>query len=160
MPTNKQVVGKFGEKKVVKHCPCPSCKHARGKLVGLPPNFKCADLICDFCGYLAQVKTSSVPDPSKLPNRILGAAWEPQFSRMKAGIFFPLFLVLATKNLRNYRIYYLSADLQTKQMFKPRKPLSENAKRKGWQGFNYDLAPVKSRFVCIFDSDGVASDPQ
>ena len=68
---------------------------------------------------------------------------------MDAGIFFPLFLVLATANRRKYAIYYLSADLQRMEMFKPRKPLSQTAKRAGWQGFNYDLDAVRSSIVCL-----------
>jgi len=43
----------------------------------LPNNFKCADLICDFCGHTSQVKTFR-SDEEGLPNSILGAAWQPQ----------------------------------------------------------------------------------
>ena len=151
MSTAKQIVGKFGEQQVVKDCSCPSCKRERS-LVCLPTNFKCADIICDFCGYLAQVKTSTTADPSTLPKQVMGAAWGPQNDRMASGIYFPLFLVLATKSRREYSIYYLSADLQTKEIFRPRKPLSPTARRAGWQGFMYDLEPVKSRLVCVFEN--------
>ena len=78
---------------MVNDCICPSCKRNR-TLVRLPTNFKCADLICDFCGYLAQVKTATKTDISVVPNQVMGAAWGPQQERMKAGIYFPLFLVL------------------------------------------------------------------
>jgi hypothetical protein len=44
----------------------------------------------------------------------------------------------------------LSADLQTKDMFKPRKPLSPSARRAGWQGFIYKLDDIKERFIKIF----------
>ncbi len=57
---------------------------------------------------------------------------------MEAGIYFPLFLVLVEPQ-RRFAIYYLSADLQSREMFRPRKPLSENARRAGWRGFHYDL---------------------
>jgi type II restriction enzyme len=65
---------------------------------------------------------------------------------MDAGIYFPLFLVLVSKT-QKIAIYYLSADAQTKEIFKPRKPLSETARRKGWRGFIYDLTAVKSAFI-------------
>ena len=146
MATTKQKLGEFGERKVVKHCTCPSCKRDHA-LVRLPTNFKCADVICDFCGYLAQVKTSTVRDVSIIPRQVLGAAWGPQHDRMEAGIYFPLFLVLTTKDRGKYAIYYLSADLQQQEIFKPRKPLSPEAKRAGWRGFYYDLEPVQSFFV-------------
>jgi hypothetical protein len=62
---------------------------------------------------------------------------------MDAGIYFPLFLVLVSKTQKN-AIYYLSADAQRPEMFKPRKPLSAAARRADWRGFNYDLTTVKS----------------
>ncbi len=144
MPTPRQITGLFGEKKVVQDCICPRCKHSR-TLKRLPPNFKCADVICDFCGYLAQVKTSRVQNIDSIPKTILGAAWRPQNERMKAGIYFPLFLVLVCD--AQYSIFYLAADLQTESMFRRRAPLSDTAKRARWQGFVYNLEPVRNSFV-------------
>lgn len=77
MATNKQILGKFGEQAVVKNCTCPKCKKNK-TLKLLPSNFKCADIVCDFCGYLAQVKSSTVKNVDTLPHQILGAAWGPQ----------------------------------------------------------------------------------
>lgn len=149
MATEKQKLGEFGEKIVAKSCSCPKCKRY-GTLKLLPPNFKCADLICDFCGYLAQVKATSVTDTSRLPQKVLGAAWGPQKERMEAGIYFPLFLVLVSKNNpKDFSIYYLSADLQEPELFKARKKLSDKAKRAGWQGFYYDLAEIDNRIVKV-----------
>lgn len=148
MPTTRQALGTFGEERVVKECACPRCKRAR-TLVRLPANFKCADVICDFCGYLAQVKASTVKDVETLPAQILGAAWGPQSERMAAAIYFPLFLVLATTDQAAHAIYYLSADLQTPAMFKARKPLSSTARRAGWTGFLYDLRAVRQSFVRV-----------
>jgi len=59
MTTDKQKLGDFGENLIRKKFDCPKCKRPK-TLKKLPPNFKCADLICDFCGYLAQVKTKTV----------------------------------------------------------------------------------------------------
>ena len=55
MTTAKQKLGDFGEDFIRKNFDCPKCKRKK-TLKRLPPNFKCADIICDFCGYLAQVK--------------------------------------------------------------------------------------------------------
>jgi Dam-replacing family len=145
MATQRQILGLFGEERVVKDCSCPRCKRPK-TLVRLPTNFKCADIICDFCGYLAQVKAASVRDTGALPKAVLGAAWGPQKERMDASVFFPLYLVLVGGK-RSYSIFYLSADLQTPEMFRPRVPLSANARRAGWQGFIYDLESVRSSFV-------------
>ena len=66
---------------------------------------------------------------------------------MEAGIYFPLFLVLTNRSRRDLAIYYLSDDLQEYDMFVARKPLSQDAKRPGWQGFTYVLGPYRSRLV-------------
>jgi hypothetical protein len=70
-PTAKQNLGTFGEMLVARVCQCPRCKRSK-TLKRLPTNFKCADLICDFCGFLGQVKASTTRDVSVLPNTLLG----------------------------------------------------------------------------------------
>jgi hypothetical protein len=146
--TDKQDLGEMGEKLVSATCNCPRCKRSR-TLKRLPNNFRCADLICDFCGYLAQVKATRVEDVGRKPDTILGAAWPPQKERMDSGIYFPLFVVAVAKTGKQTAIYYLSADLQDSTIFEPRKPLSSTAKRAGWQGFIYKLTHVADRLVRI-----------
>lgn len=136
MATGKQLLGSWGEAQVVKTCTCPRCKRVK-TLKRLPVNFKCADLVCDFCGFLAQVKTATVSDVACPPRTVLGAAWKPQQERMAAAIYFPLFLVL--KSGKDVAIYYLPTDFQSEALFRPRAPLGAEAKRAGWQGFLYCL---------------------
>lgn len=140
MPSKNQTFGTFGEKKVCKYIVCPKCK--RGKTLRLlRQNFVCADVICDFCGYLAQVKAKTKRNIDTLPSTVPGAAWAPAKVRMDSGIYFPLFIVLVDG--KRFSIFYLSADLQTPALFVPRKkPLSSKAKRAGWHGFDYDLRNV------------------
>lgn len=139
MASEKQVLGSWGENLVKDHCSCPKCKKTKTFKL-LPQNFKCADLICDFCGFLAQVKSTRVKNVNILPKTILGAAWLPQKERMNAFIYFPVYLVL--KSEEEYAVYYLPTDFQSPELFVPRKPLSDQAKRAGWQGFLYDLSKV------------------
>jgi type II restriction enzyme len=146
LATDRQVTGEFGEKLVTKALTCPRCKIGN-RLQRLPTNFKCADLICDFCGYLAQVKTCTVADVNVPPDSIMGAAWRPQKDRMDAGIYFPLYIVALSKDRKSHAIYYLSADLQEPDIFEARAPLSATARRAGWQGFNYRLAHIQDRLV-------------
>lgn len=147
--TDKQNLGILGEQLVVKACLCPKCKRAK-TLKRLPTNFKCADIVCDFCGYLAQVKASNVTKVAALPKKIPGAAWGPQKERMEAGIYFPLFLVLINKQKpADFAIYYLSADLQTPDLFKAREKLKETAKRAGWRGFHYHFKDLSDRIVRV-----------
>lgn len=139
MATDKQILGNLGEQLVARKIDCPGCKNRGKSLRTLPANFKCADVICDFCGYLAQIKTKTVTNADKLPKLLLGAAWGPQAERMEAGIYFPLFVVLVEGSGRKKSVWYLPRDLQTKEMFSPRKPLSSTARRAGWQGYNINL---------------------
>jgi type II restriction enzyme len=146
LTTERQVTGEFGEKLVTKTFTCPKCKIGN-RLQRLPTNFKCADVICDFCGYLAQVKTCTVADIGVPPDNVMGAAWAPQKQRMDAGIYFPLYIVAISKDRKAHAIYYLSADLQDPDIFEPRTPLSSSARRAGWQSFNYRLAHIRDRLV-------------
>jgi type II restriction enzyme len=148
MATKKQELGAWGEQLVSKTFACPRCKTFHS-LRRLPPNFKCADIICDFCGYLAQVKTTNVKDVNKIPKTILGAAWHPQKKRMKAGIYFPLYIVL--RNKTNKAIYYLGTEFQHPSMFKKRNPLTKNARRAGWQGFIYDIESLPKEVLIRID---------
>lgn len=134
MATKRQLLGEYGEKLVVRKCTCPKCKREK-TLRRLPKNFKSSDIICNFCGFLAQVTTTSVKDVSVIPDKILGAAWGPQEERMNSSIYFPLYIVLRSE--KKQAIYYLAVDFQERKMFFPRNPLSGDAKRAGWQGFYY-----------------------
>ena len=146
MATVRQQLGEFGEQRVVKDCSCLRCKRP-GSLVRLPPNFKCADVICDFCGYLAQVKAATVATVEILPRQIFGAAWGPQRERMEAGIYFPALPRVGDRGLGVLRHHHPPADLERPEMFKARKPLSATARRAGWTGFLYDLEAARSSFV-------------
>ena len=146
MVTRNQESGSRGERLIAKSQRCPNCKKHK-TLKTLPPNFKCADIICDFCGFLAQVKSFEADDINKLPPTILGAAWKPQRERMESGIFYPLYLVAKQRTKNKYAVWYLPADLQTAEMFVARNPLSSTARRAGWQGFTIDLRKALSQPV-------------
>lgn len=141
MATTRQALGNFGEVLISKTVSCPRCKHSERTLRMMPTNFKCADIICDFCGFLAQVKTATVANADlSHPPKILGAAWGPQQARMQAGIYFSLYVVVVSKSdSRNFAVYFLPSELQTAEMFVPRKPLSSTARRAGWQGYMIDI---------------------
>jgi len=66
---------------------------------------------------------------------------------MDSSIYFSLFLVLVSNNPKQVAIYYLSADLQEPKLFRKRAPLSDTARRAGWQGFVYETGNAADRFV-------------
>ena len=141
VPTPKQLLGAKGETAVSKHVNCPRCGRKR-HLTRLPRNFQCADVICKFCGYLAQVKAVTLAQGSdELPRRVPGAAWGPQQEQMLAGIFHGLYFVGFSPKKKLVRIDYVPGHaLQASpKVFEPRKPLGPKAKRAGWTGFTYNL---------------------
>ncbi|MBI3430172.1 MAG: hypothetical protein HY050_09015 [Actinobacteria bacterium] len=123
MSTNRQINGNWGEKYVRSQVDCPKCKSQNRSFRALRVNFAGADLICDFCGYLAQVKLHTKEDVAKCPKSLPGAGWDDQKERMDAGIFTPIFIVVANSKKSKKAIYFLPADLQTEEMFVPGKPL-------------------------------------
>jgi len=147
---NIHEMDEWGEEIVKKICDCPKCKRIRRTFKKFQNNFECADVICDFCGFLAQVITTKQNDINEIPNTILGAGWSVQKGRMDSDIYFPLYLVIA-KDRRNYAIYYLSSDLQKEEMFVPRNSLSNTAQRAGRQRFLYRFSEDdKKRFVRLY----------
>jgi hypothetical protein len=142
MATARQQLGEKGEAMVSRHVACPRCNRPH-HLAKLQRNFQCADLICKFCGYLAQVKAATIPG-SEFPDRLLGAAWGPQHEQIIAGIYHGLYLVGFSPSSRLIRIDYVPAHIlqTTPEVFEPRRPLSPEAKTAGWQGFYYNLTKL------------------
>lgn len=144
MATDNQLMGEKGEKAVCSLVPCPRCNKPN-HLTRLPTNFQCADVICKFCGFLAQVKSTKLKNGSTdLPDKILGAAWGPQQEQILSDIYHGLFIVCYDEQLKLIRMDFIPAHILkvTPDIFEPRKPLSENAKRAGWQGFIIRLDKV------------------
>ena len=139
VPPTKQELGRKGERAVCEHVSCPRCGRER-QFRALPPNFECVDVICKFCGFLAQVKATSRSSVDGPPPTVLGGAWRPQHERVIAGIFHPVYVV-SYDGTRLTRIDYIPAHMLSAypSVFKPRAKLSDTAKRAGWQGFVYDL---------------------
>jgi hypothetical protein len=75
----------------------------------------------------------------------MSAAWNPQHQRILAGIYNGLYLVGYRQNARTLvRIDYVPPHIleAVPEVFEPRKPLSETAKRAGWQGFLLNIGKL------------------
>jgi transcription elongation factor Elf1 len=141
MPTEKQALGDRGEREICRRVKCPRCSREK-HLRPLPTGFQCADLICKFCGFLAQVKSVTLKDGEvDVRKVVLGAAWRPQQEQIISGIFHSLFVVGYAAAGKLVSIHYVPSHIlqATPQVFEPRKPLRPGAKRYPYQGFNYRL---------------------
>ncbi|HEY5193631.1 MAG TPA: DpnI domain-containing protein [Solirubrobacteraceae bacterium] len=136
---------------VCKHVGCPRCNRVR-HFKQLPVNFECADIICKFCGFLAQVKTARLSDgTTDFPDRIMGAAWGPQQARILAGIYHGLYLVGYQQDGKTLvRIDFVPPHIieTTPSVFEPRKPLSNTAKRAGWRGYLLNISALPKIGMC------------
>jgi hypothetical protein len=81
------------------------------------------------------------------PGRVPGAAWKPICELVANGNYPPLFVVRADKKMTTYSIFYLAPEDQRPDIFERRNPLSPTARRAGWEGFGYNFASVRERFV-------------
>jgi len=131
-PMSQREIGDSAERLVCSEVFCPKCK--RGKLRRLPRNFECIDVICSFCGYVAQVKAHAVRDwETESVSRLPGATWRTQKERLEAGIYYPLFVVLYFRKkpfrTRPIKILYLPVDFQVPMIFQPRRTQGHGSRR-------------------------------
>ncbi len=143
--TKFQVLEEIGEEAVIQRCPCLRCKRSH-TLRRLPRNFRAADVICDFCGFTAQVKGTQVPPHGNVSRFLPGASWPVQRERIESHIFLPLFIV-AVNGKKAIKIVYVPPDLQTAALFKPRNPLRKLLRGLAGRGFSttFQCYPRASR---------------
>jgi len=141
--TLNQKIGIIAEKAVRQHCKCPKCKKRSARLKPLPNNFKCVDVVCDFCGYLAQVKGTRTNTHREI-TLVRAGGWKVLKERLDAGIYFPVFIVKVQGETPT-GIYYVPADFLRREVFvghgKPRVIKAEQpaGKPRKYSMFNYDF---------------------
>ena len=148
MKTKRQALGAFGETLVSQVANCPACLASRSFKL-LPPNTRVFDLRCASCELSVQVKTLKRPDISKLPKKLIGAAWSPMEAEIQKRGFIHFYIVLVNEAMEA-AVFHLAPTSQNLEMFEIRKPLGPNAKSPGWVGFMVDLQQKKSDIVRIF----------
>jgi hypothetical protein len=147
MKPNKKAKGDLAEELVCSKIKCPVCKG--GRLRRLPANFPCADVICSFCGSMAQVKYHTVTNPEvEYVSRLPGATWKTQKRRIEAGTCLPIYVVLYFRD-EPIRILYLPIEFQLPEVFRRRRgPLRREQK------FDYHFGwETKRFFVPVWEKE-------
>ncbi|MEX2242364.1 MAG: DpnI domain-containing protein [Fimbriimonadaceae bacterium] len=142
IPTPRALTGRRGEAAVTRLVACPRCSRPR-HLRPLEAGFQCADVICKFCGFLAQVKATMV-SPDRRPSRLLGGSWARQHEQILADIFQALFIVTLAQNGKPIAIYYVPSHILRAHpaVYRPRNALAATARRPNFRGFMYDLTQL------------------
>lgn len=105
----------------------------RDELDQLPDNTPVADFQCVECRSRYQLKGKN----GRLGRRITGAAYQPTIEAIRTGAM-PEY-VLVEFDTRFATVVFVDAfpgRLISEERVEPRKPLSEKARRAGWQGCN------------------------
>lgn len=134
---------------------CPNCSSP--KLDWLKPGTKANDYRCPACGFWYQLKSQK----THIGNSITDGAYDAMMNAIKedrSPNFYFLHYDFATWEVRNlllvpYFAFPPSAIIK-------RKPLSENARRAGWVGCNFDLRriPADARIAVVNNSQVTPAD--
>ena len=140
--TAQQTSGRLGELAVCRTVSCPRC--GRPRLSTLPRNFDCADVICRFCGFLAQVKSVTSADGS-WPTTLPGGSWPRQQEQIISGIFHALYVVaFAPSSRKLVSIDYVPSHIlqAAPDIYVPRKPTKPVGRTTPFLGFRYDSRKI------------------
>ncbi len=107
------------------------CEHLDERIIVLTKNF-----VSDAENF--QLKSQK----NHLSRYVLGAAYSMTVSSLKAGTYPSLILLCYNANNIVTDVELIHKLAITISCIKPRKPLSKNARRSGWQGYNIDLHEI------------------
>jgi hypothetical protein len=118
---------------------CLDC--ASDALDPLPNNTPVADFKCFLCERFYQLKAKD----GRFSLRITGAAYQPTIDSIRRGAM-PEHIFVEFDKRCNTVVFVdaIPGRLITEDRVLPRKPLSETARRAGWQGCNIDISDLPS----------------
>lgn len=120
--------------------PCPACS---AQLRRLAANAKTRDFECSGCHESFQLKSQS----RSFGKRVVGAAYRPTIDAIASHTHPHLLLLHYDRQLMKViSVTAIHRSALTRRVVKPRRPLSENARRAGWQGciFHLDFLPSQA----------------
>ena len=128
------------------HCEC------LGKFSNTSVNSKSVDSICNSCGQEIQIKGSKkkfkANRQSKL--KIIGAEYKTTLESIASNSWDLILVSYNETTLQINQILRIKSDLISENCIIPRKKLSENARRAGWQGcyleFHWDSIDIIYNF--------------
>ena len=136
-----RIYGEVVERWLCKNQSCPSC--GRSSLHQLKINTPFTDLRCDACGAEFQVKASSKGFLNRRTgtfNKLPGASYLKSLEGLQETNRPDWILVEYCRENEEIKSALLIDHRHvTKESLVPRNPLSQNARRSGWQGCTWDF---------------------
>lgn len=124
---------------------CPCC--ANPNLVKLKNNEPVADIKCDNCGEIFELKSKK----GNIGNKINDGAYLSMIERIKSDTNPQLFIMQYSSNYKVTDLTFIPKFFFVPEFIEKRKPLSSNAKRAGWTGCNilYSKIPEQGKIKII-----------
>ena len=136
--SKSQIARVVTEAWVVTNITCPNCGSS---LSEYPANEKSKDVFCPSCGDDFQIKSSK----NKFSKRITGAEYNTTLNSIRSGKNPSLMLLHYDENsMRVIDFIFIHSSFITNEIIIPRKPLSKEARRAGWQGCLIDIDKIPS----------------
>jgi len=135
--TESRIYGEACEFWIAEHYGCPVC--SEGELKKLTANEKSVDHQCSSCDELFQAKAHKKSFEKRDGSvGFIGAEYATTVASLEKEKKWNLILVEYDKDSEEVkRVGTVLKENITKDNVIPRKPLSENARRAGWQGCNF-----------------------
>lgn len=146
--SNSQKIRVMGELWVADNMFCPCCGNCH--LTKLDNNLPVADLRCDNCGELFELKTKK----GNLCTRISDGAYSTMLERISSESNPDLLAMTYDDEYCINDLILIPKFFFVPQIIEKRKPLSSSAKRSGWEGCNilYSEIPFQGRIPVIQNS--------
>ncbi len=124
---------------------CPCC--GKERIIKLPNNAPVADLICENCNEIFELKSKK----NKFGKKISDGAYATAVERIKSSTNPDLLALLYNERLQVTDLQILPKYFFVPSILEKRKPLSNTARRAGWVGCNilYSEIPVQGKVTII-----------
>ena len=143
--SNSQKIRVMSESWVAHNIFCPICGNPH--ISNLSNNMPVADLSCDYCGEIFELKSKC----GIIGNKIADGAYSTMIKRITGSDNPDLFVMQYSTDLQVVDLTLIPKFFFTPEIIEKRKPLSATAKRAGWIGCNilYSGIPKQGKITII-----------
>lgn len=153
--SKSRIIGRACELYCCKHIRCINCNS--NDWLECKTNEKSKDQICNKCNKKYQIKCKSSSEKqirNIIKNNVfktLGGEYNTTLRSIEQDIDYIIVLYDKKSNYNILNIMHISSKYITEKNIIPRKPLSDKARRKGWQGCNIqfdNFCFINNNFKC------------